>query len=194
MDALMDWLLVATGFTGALTLAHFLRQFHRWWVPPLALSVHFSPKGGCTDVVVREIKNARHEILVQAYSFTSDPITLGLIDAKKRGVNVEILLDRSNDADAHSDLHILLEKGLPPLIDAKHAIAHNKIMIIDKRVVLTGSFNFTNQAEHENAENLVVIQGAPEVVNSYRENFHAHKEHCQKANPTVASARAKKAA
>jgi phosphatidylserine/phosphatidylglycerophosphate/cardiolipin synthase-like enzyme len=190
----MEWLLIATGFTGALTFVHYLRRLQRWWSPPPGIGVHFSPKGGCTDTVVQELKNARQEILVQAYSFTSDPITFGLIEASKRGVHVEILLDRSNDQDAHSDMHIFLEHGMAPLIDAKHAIAHNKVMIIDRKVVVTGSFNFTNQAEHENAENLVVIRGMPELVNAYRDNFRVHKEHSQAANPTVQSARAKRAA
>jgi phosphatidylserine/phosphatidylglycerophosphate/cardiolipin synthase-like enzyme len=190
----LDWLLLATGFAGGLTFVHYARKLHRWWTKPPSVNVRFSPKGGCTDFLVSYIKSARHEILVQGYSFTSDPITYGLIDARKRGLNVEILLDRSNEQDAHSDLHIFLENDMKPLIDAKHAIAHNKIMIIDRKTVVTGSFNFTNQAEHENAENLVVIQGMPDLANAYRDNFYHHKEHCQAANPTVASAKAKRAA
>jgi phosphatidylserine/phosphatidylglycerophosphate/cardiolipin synthase-like enzyme len=190
----VDWILIATGFVGGLTFVFYLRKLHRWLVKPPSIEYRFSPKGGCTDLIVRNIKSARREILVQGYSFTADPITYGLIDAKKRGVNVEILLDRSNDQDPHSDLHIFLEQGLKPLIDAKHAIAHNKIMIIDRKIVVTGSFNFTNQAEHENAENLLVIHSMPDVVNAYRDNFLHHKEHCQAANPTVASARGKRAA
>ena len=185
----LDWLLLATGFTGGLTFVHYLRRLQRWWSKPSSVNVRFSPKGGCTEFLVGFIKGARREILVQAYSFTLDPVTYGLIDAHKRGVNVEILLDRSNDQDPHSDLHIFLENGMKPLIDAKHAIAHNKIMIIDRKIVVTGSFNFTNQAENENAENLLVIQNMPELINAYRDNFLHHKEHCQAANPTVASAR-----
>ncbi len=54
-------------------------------------------------------------------------------------------------------------------------------MIIDKRTVITGSFNFTNQAEHENAENLLVIKGHSELPGHYRDNFFKHKAHCKKA-------------
>jgi phosphatidylserine/phosphatidylglycerophosphate/cardiolipin synthase-like enzyme len=48
--------------------------------------------------------------------------------------------------------------------------------------VLTGSFNFTNQAEHENAENLIVIEGHPEMAHSYRMNFLEHKAHAKPAD------------
>lgn len=175
----MQWVLIATGFTGALTLVFLLRRAHKFFVPPAETEVFFSPKGGCENAIVRELKRARKEILVQAYSFTADPITYGLVEAKKRGVHVEILLDRSNEEDAHSDLHILVENQVTLLIDAKHAIAHNKIMVVDRKVVLTGSFNFTNQAEHENAENLLILTHHHDLVKHYLENYQAHKSHSQ---------------
>ncbi len=192
-----EWVLMATGFTGALTLVFLVRALWRrlGWMPSLAW--HFSPKGGCTEAIVQELKRARREILVQAYSFTADPLTFALIEAKKRGVNVQILMDKSNEAERYSDLHILLEHGLAPLIDAQHAIAHNKIMIIDRHTLVTGSFNFTNQAEHENAENLLIIKGHAELVSAYRANWEAHKSHCQAAQlktPAADPRAAKKAA
>ena len=51
----------------------------------------------------------------------------------------------------------LYNQGIPVKIDAKHAIAHNKVMIIDGETVITGSFNFTKAAEENNAENLLRI-------------------------------------
>src|SRR5947209_2393517 len=93
----MDWLLAATGFTGALTLGHFCRVVRAWWQAPPSAAVHFSPKGGCSDAVVAELRRARREVLVLAYSFTSKPIAQALVDAKLRGVAVEIVLDHSNE-------------------------------------------------------------------------------------------------
>jgi phosphatidylserine/phosphatidylglycerophosphate/cardiolipin synthase-like enzyme len=176
----MFWLLLATGFTGGMTFLFVVRWIGWWLVPPPVLHVFFSPKGGCTERVVGEIHKARREILVMAYSFTSKAISEALIAAHKRGVTVEIVLDHSNEKEDHTDLHLILDAGLQPLIDAKHAIAHNKIMILDRRTVLTGSFNFTNQAEHENAENLVVLHHHRELVAAYRENFEAHRNHARK--------------
>jgi phosphatidylserine/phosphatidylglycerophosphate/cardiolipin synthase-like enzyme len=178
---MMMWIYIATGFTGAWTLWFLARWLAHQFGSVLVIEHRFSPKGGCQDAVVRELKGARREVLVQAYSFTADPITAALIEAKKRGAHVEILLDKSNEQEAYSDLHILLEQGLAPLIDASHAIAHNKIMIIDQHTLITGSYNFTNQAEHENAENLLIIKGHPELVSSYRQNFQAHKSHSKVA-------------
>jgi phosphatidylserine/phosphatidylglycerophosphate/cardiolipin synthase-like enzyme len=185
----MTQLLLATGFTGGMALVFVLRWLHNLVVTPPSIGVHFSPEGGCTNAVVNELLHARHEILVQAYSFSSKPLAEALIAAKKRGVRVEILLDHSNEQEQYSDLHWFIEAGMEPLIDAKHPIAHNKIMLVDKRTIITGSFNFTNQAEAHNAENLLVLKGHPELVASYRAAFEAHKAHCQKPQPKVQMAK-----
>jgi phosphatidylserine/phosphatidylglycerophosphate/cardiolipin synthase-like enzyme len=180
-DQTLMWLQIATGFLGAMTLVYWFRWLGRRFGRLLHLNVFFSPKGGCEDALVQAISKARREILVQAYSFTADPLTFGLVEAKKRGVDVDIILDRSNEVERYSDLNILLDNGLHPLIDAEHAIAHNKVMIIDQKIVVTGSFNFTNQAENQNAENLLIIRGHKELVNQYRNNFMAHKAHSKPA-------------
>ncbi len=103
--------------------------------------VYFSPNGGCTTAVVREIGAARQSIEVQAYSFTSAPIARALAEAKERGVHIQVILDKSNRTARYSGADYLIHHGIPTRIDAAHAIAHNKVMIIDDAVVLTGSFN-----------------------------------------------------
>lgn len=145
---------------------------------PAPMEIYFSPGGGCTDAVVREIRAAQQNILVQAYSFTSAPIAEALVQAHQRGVHVQVVLDSSQRSEKYSAADFLLNSGLPTLIDAKHAIAHNKIMILDGRVVLTGSFNFTKQAEEHNAENLLVIRD-PEVAARYTANWQAHADHAE---------------
>jgi phosphatidylserine/phosphatidylglycerophosphate/cardiolipin synthase-like enzyme len=177
----MDWLLLATGFTGGMTFVFGIRWLYRKVIGPLSVESCFSPKGGCTDVILRELKKARRHILVQAYSFSSKPIAEALKEAKMRGVQVEILLDKSNEQEAYSDLPYFQEQGLSPLVDHEHAIAHNKIILIDHSTLLTGSFNFTHQAEAENAENLLVIKGHPDLFDAYHKNFMAHKVHCKAA-------------
>lgn len=179
-DPLM-WLQVATGAMGMLTAVYAWRILSRKLGYALHVRAHFSPKGGCQDAILHELRKARHEILVQAYSFTADPLTNYLVEAKQRGITVEIVLDKSNEMEKYSDLHILLEKGMDVKIDHSHAIAHNKIILIDKRILITGSFNFTNQAEHENAENLLIIRGHLDLMDVYRENFFKHREHSKPA-------------
>jgi phosphatidylserine/phosphatidylglycerophosphate/cardiolipin synthase-like enzyme len=186
---MLEWLLVAVGFSGALTLIHFWRGAKRNLGLVPDLKFHFSPKGGCTEAIVAELKHARREVLVQAYSFTCPDIAKALIEAKQRGAEVVILLDRANEKETYSELKMLEENGVVPLIDANHAIAHNKIMIIDRKTIITGSFNFTRQAEHENAENLLILRHQPGLVDAYRKNFLVHKEHSQAPGAVKAAPR-----
>jgi phosphatidylserine/phosphatidylglycerophosphate/cardiolipin synthase-like enzyme len=120
--------------------------------------VYFSPHGGCTEAIIRELTKAKSTILVQAYSFTSAPIAKALLNAHKRGVKVEVILDKGQRTDQYSSATFLFNGRIPVKIDSVHAIAHNKVMIIDGEVVITGSFNFTKAAEKNNAENFLVIR------------------------------------
>jgi phosphatidylserine/phosphatidylglycerophosphate/cardiolipin synthase-like enzyme len=98
---------------------------------PARVAVYFSPKGGATEAVIRALNAATQQILVQAYSFTSAPIAKALVEAHKRGVQVLAVLDKSNETDKYSAAMFLNNAGMPPLIDDQHAIAHNKVMVID---------------------------------------------------------------
>jgi phosphatidylserine/phosphatidylglycerophosphate/cardiolipin synthase-like enzyme len=143
------------------------------------MEVYFSPCGGATEAIVREIDQAKREILVQAYSFTSPQIAQALVQAWKRGVKVEAVLDKSQRKERYTGATFLNNAGVPVMIDAKHAIAHNKIMVIDRETLITGSFNFTKAAEEKNAENLLVIKGNKPLVNRYLENYRGHKGHAE---------------
>ena len=145
-------------------------------LPPI--QVFFSPKGGCTEAVVKELNAAKTFVLVQAYSFTSTPIAKALLEAHKRGVKVEVILDKSQRTEKYSEADFLVNVGIPTWIDAQHAIAHNKIMVIDGATVVTGSFNFTTAAEEHNAENLLVIR-SPELAAQYTANWNAHYSHSE---------------
>ena len=112
-------------------------------VHPSHWSVYFSPKGGCTEAVVEALGKAKSTVLVQAYSFTSTPIAKALVEAHRRGVKVQVVLDKSQRTEKYSSATFVSNNGIPCFIDAKHAIAHNKVMVIDGQTVLTGSFNFT---------------------------------------------------
>jgi hypothetical protein len=163
-------LIVMLGFLAS--LGHAAATFS-----PARVAVYFSPKGGATEAVVRELNAAKTQVLMQAYSFTSAPIAKALVEAHKRGVKVLAVLDKSNETDKYSAATFLTNAGMPPLIDDQHAIAHNKVMVIDSTTILTGSFNFTKAAEAKNAENLLVIQDAPALVKAYEQNIHMHAAH-----------------
>ena len=141
--------------------------------------VYFSPKGGCTEAVVRELGKAKTNVIVQAYSFTSAPIAKALVEAHKRGVHVQVILDKSQRTERYREADFLLHADIPTFIDAKHNIAHNKIMVIDGHTIITGSFNFTKAAENENAENLLVIDD-PKLAARYAANWKTHLSHSEK--------------
>lgn len=143
------------------------------------IKVAFSPHGGCTETIVRQLDAAQQSVLVQAYSFTSAPIARALVNAHKRGVHVEVILDKSQQSEKYSSADFVAHAGIPTYIDAEHAIAHNKIMIVDGRVVVTGSFNFTKSAEEHNAENLLVIHD-PGLAAAYTANWKAHAAHSER--------------
>lgn len=140
------------------------------------MQVYFSPQGGCTEAIVNAISQAKSEVLVQAYSFTSVPIAKALVAAHKHGVQVQIILDSSQRKVKYSSADFTAHAGIPTYIDAVHAIAHNKVMVIDKALVITGSFNFSQSAESNNAENLLVIR-SKEVAAAYADNWSEHKKH-----------------
>lgn len=141
------------------------------------VSVYFSPNGGAERAIVDEINRAKLRILVQAYSFTSAPIYEALAMAKARGVDVRILVDKEarkpdfKGAGARYDI----ARGIPLLVDeiGGRGIAHSKVMVIDAVTVITGSFNFSRQAETTNAENLLVFHNSPELVAAYTKAWQA---------------------
>ena len=143
------------------------------------IRVCFSPRGGCTAAIVKEIDSARSEILMEAYSFTSKEIAAAILKAHKRGVHVEIILDKSNRSARYSSGDFTSHMGITTYINAAYAIAHNKIMIIDREIVITGSFNFTKAAEEKNAENLLILRNK-DLAGLYLRNWENHKEHSEK--------------
>jgi phosphatidylserine/phosphatidylglycerophosphate/cardiolipin synthase-like enzyme len=147
---------------------------------PLAVShVYFSPKGGCTKAITDALGQAKQSILVQAYSFTSYPIAQALIDAEKRGVKVEAIVDGKQIHERKTKLGLVAKGGVITYLDGAHAIAHNKVMIIDGKKVITGSFNFTNAAEDRNAENLLVLDD-PALAAEYTKNWQIHQKHSER--------------
>ena len=144
------------------------------------IKVYFSPHGGCTEAVVRAVKAAQRQVLVEAYSFTSEPIAVALIEAEKRGVDVEVILDKSQEQARGTEADLISQKGIPTYIDSAYRIAHDKVMIIDGIRVITGSFNFTKSAEDFNAENLLVISNDPPLADQYTASW---KQHLAQSHP-----------
>ncbi|MCZ6653912.1 MAG: phospholipase D family protein [Planctomycetota bacterium] len=143
------------------------------------VDVLFSPNGGCSDRIIKEIAQARERVLVQAYYFTSAPIAKAIMAAKRRGVQCEVVLDVSQETQQYSSATFFYNQGIPIVIDDRHAIAHNKIILIDSDTIIAGSFNFTRSAEDSNAENLLVFKNHTDLFAKYLANYELHRKHAR---------------
>jgi len=122
---------------------------------------------------VAEIGRTRQSLLIQAYSFTSAPIAKAVAQAKGRGVDVRVIVDKSQVGDRYTVATFLKNAGVPVWVDDRPAIAHNKVMIFDQAAVFTGSFNFSKSAQERNAENGLVLRGDASLVQAYTDNWMA---------------------
>jgi len=140
--------------------------------PVAGAKVYFTPGDQAEAAVVDAIGAARTSVLVQTYSFTSVPIAKALVAAKDRGVDVHVISDRDNETSKYTALDFVAGKGVEVQVDDKVAIAHNKVIIIDRAIVLTGSYNWTRAAQDKNAENLLILPSA-ELAAAYTANWEA---------------------
>lgn len=182
----MDAVLIATGFTGALTLVWLIRLVGQLFRQAVSVAVAFAPAGGCTDVLVREIGAARREVLVLAGQLANRPLAQALVDARLRGATVEVVLAPMNATNPGSDLAFLTEQGLAPLL-GKPGLLHH-FVLIDERTLLSASFPFVSRADTDLTGNLLVVRGHAELVRSCREEFVKHREQIREAAPLPAPA------
>jgi phosphatidylserine/phosphatidylglycerophosphate/cardiolipin synthase-like enzyme len=142
------------------------------------LYLGFTPPVGVAKNIVQAIDQAKQEVLVQAYGFTHNAIAQAVVRAHQRGAKVQVLLDAKSESTNQYVLTLFKEQGVTVRHDGAHAIAHNKVIVIDSQVVVTGSFNFTNSAETRNAENLLILSGVS-LAQAYRENWLSHWAHAR---------------
>ena len=153
--------------------------WHGFHPPTNKLNVCFTPPSGCGSLIAQEITKAKSSIYVQAYGLTLRSIIHQLKAASARGVKVRVLLDGGNLSDNKGIFHDLKSSGISVAFDKMSGIAHNKVMILDERKVITGSFNFTNAADTRNAENLLLIEDT-EIAAKYLENWQLRSNNINK--------------
>ena len=141
----------------------------------------FSPQGKCSAHIAREIEQAKKELLVAVYAFTSEELASALVQAKKRGVAVQVILDREFDAGNNNSKGKFLDAQKIPVRritgtksgapDKEAGLMHQKFAIIDRKLVFTGSYNWTHSAENLNDENLLLFRDAGPLAEEYRKIF-----------------------
>ncbi|CAN7697639.1 phospholipase D family protein [Caballeronia sp. LjRoot29] len=137
----------------------------------------FSPEGSAEQWVYRGIRSAQHSTRLAAYSFTSREVVRRLIDAKRRGVDVAVVVDeRSNIEEhrlgrAHGALNVLVAAGIPTRTLAAYRIAHDKDFVVDGETVETGSYNFSDSPARRNSENAVAIWNCPATAKVFLDHW-----------------------
>ena len=157
-----------------------------WWQsvqaqpqPAEILAIYFTPPAGAASGLIKQIDGAKKSIKVMAYGFTATNLAEALVRAKRRGVDVGLIQDEKSAQNNRETLPILLAAGIDVRSDGKHAIQHNKVMLIDDDIVITGSYNFTKSAEKRNAENIMIVRSSY-AAKRYADNWKLHWDHSEK--------------
>ena len=157
-----------------------------WWQsvqaepqPAEILAIYFTPPAGAASGLIKQIDGAKKSIKVMAYGFTATNLAEALVRAKRRGVDVGLIQDEKSAQNNRETLPILLAAGIDVRSDGKHAIQHNKVMLIDDDIVITGSYNFTKSAESRNAENIMIVRSSY-AAKRYADNWKLHWDHSEK--------------
>ena len=134
--------------------------------------VYFSPGGGIRDRLLRAINHTKATIDLAIFDFTSGELAGALLVAKDRGVAIRVVADERQAQGKHSEIPLLLQKGIKVrlLRDQGRGIMHHKFAIFDGRLLVTGSYNWTDSAERSNYENTLVLDD-PVVIHRYQAQF-----------------------
>lgn len=140
-------------------------------VAPRSLQIEsaFSPGDGSEALVLKVIDSSVSKIRLAAYSFTSPSVVQALLAAKKRGVDVRVVVDERGNKGKSSvaALNLIVNAGIPTKTISVYAIHHDKYIVADERTVQTGSFNYSKAAAKSNSENVVVVWNNPALAKSF---------------------------
>jgi len=134
------------------------------------VEVYFSPGGDCDQKVIALLNSAQQELNIAIYGLTKADIVQAIVSANQRGVKVRVVADRVQAAGKSSLVDYLKTQNID-LRKSKHKGAmHHKVCVIDGRTVISGSFNWSNNAVYNNDENLLVLD-SPELARIFNQEF-----------------------
>ena len=142
-----------------------------------SIEVAFSPNEGSENLVVKVIDSAKSDIRMLAYSFTSAPVVQALLQAKKRGVNIKLIVDEKSNVSqdksgkSRAALSALNTAGVDVRTIKVYAIHHDKVICVDSDTVELGSFNYSSAAANRNSENVLVNWHNPQLAKVYLAHF-----------------------
>lgn len=161
---------LAANFTAEFEKMFVLKQFgpnkNRGGTDPV-LAAHgtrienyFAPQDGVADRIVSAIGAARSSIRFLAFSFTSDAIAAAMLERRSAGVALSGVFETTGSKTQYSEFTRMKGAGVEVYQDGSPWAMHHKVIIIDDRIVIFGSYNFSNNANTQNDENLLIIDNA----------------------------------
>ena len=139
----------------------------------------FSPNGNGLSQVLEELRGAKKSVKFLAFSLSDKEIGAILVDKHRQGLQIEGILDARLAAHPASLFNTLKEAGIPVMRDGNEALLHHKLIIVDDKTVITGSYNFSQAAEKSNNENFVIMKNAgaqaQQYLTIYDKTVHAAK-------------------
>ena len=139
------------------------------------IQVCFAPMENCTQKMISNISRATDTIWLQMYSFTSEQLAKALIQAQKRGISVELLLDKGTLFQERSKVAVLGKNSIPYFVDSKAGNAFGNVAIIDKQSVIAWSAGAIDDKKAAFTDNMLIISNTPNITDRYIQNFEKRK-------------------
>ena len=134
------------------------------------IQVIFSPEDGAVSYLVAMLNDAQVSIRFLAFSFTDYPMAQAMVTRAQNGVDVQGVFETFGSNSPRSELKTLWCAGLPVRQDGNDSFLHDKVIIIDNSIVVTGSLNFSSSADEDNEENVIIIDN-PGIAALYLEEY-----------------------
>jgi len=133
------------------------------------LGICFSRTMDCSSLIEYRITRANESVHVMIYGFTLDDLSKALIDAMRRGVEVKVVIEKENAYWKGSEYERFLQAGVDVRLDGNPYTMHHKVVIVDGKIVVTGSYNWTWSAENRNDENIIILMSRSIAENYEKE-------------------------
>lgn len=148
----------------------------------LMVDAYFSQSEDVQKVIINQIEQAEQEILILIYSFTDGEIAQSIIDRYAEGVTIKGIFEYQGSGSNYSQMENLYCATTMIRTDGNENLMHHKVIIIDKKIVVTGSYNFSKNANLNNSENLLILKNET-VANYFLNQFEAMWQLSQVLNP-----------
>lgn len=135
-----------------------------------AVENYFAPEDKVAEKIVARLKQAARTIDFLAFSFTDDDIGNVVLERAQGGVKVRGVFENTGSETQYSEYGKMKQAGLDVWQDGNPYLMHHKVFVIDGKTVVFGSFNFSQNAEEENDENLLIVDDIP-LAQSFTAEF-----------------------